>query len=63
VLACLEVIASHTISASGRRPPPRLHDRFAEVTAAFPIGAPPRDWSSALELVADAIERRVREER
>ncbi len=61
VLACLEILASHTIAASGRCPPPRLQDRFDEVIADFAIGSQPRDWSSGLELVAHAIERRVRE--
>jgi histidine ammonia-lyase len=63
VLACLDVLTSHTIHASGRRPPPRLRHRFDEVIAAFPIGSQPRDWGAGLELVARAIERQVRESR
>jgi histidine ammonia-lyase len=61
VLAALQVLAAHTISAAGRRPPPRLQDRFDEIVAAFPVASPPREWSSGLERLAGAIERQVRE--
>jgi hypothetical protein len=61
VLAALRVLAAHTISAAGRRSPPLLQQRFDEIVAAFPIGAPPRAWGAGLERVAAAIEQQVRQ--
>jgi histidine ammonia-lyase len=61
VLACVQILAAHTIATSGRRPPPQLQERVDAVLAAFPIGSSPRDWSAGLEHVSAAIERQMRE--
>jgi histidine ammonia-lyase len=58
-LACLAVVSAHTIAAADRQVPPALRDRFHATLERFPRPLHTGGYQSALQGIADDIERRV----
>ena len=58
-LACLAVLAAHTIAVAGRPVPPALRDRFDATIERFPPVLHTSGYQGALQRIADDIERRV----
>lgn len=58
-LACLAVLAVHTVLADGRRPPRALATLSQSIADGFPPGLAADQYGPALERVAREIERRI----